>query len=159
MRLPVPEKTQKQHNFVLLPETGLGIGDNALPDGIELKEPLLWTVNDGPQKVITLSDGHPEEAAQLSDAGLIEKTLNRCLEKTSATRIIGPDDVEFASSIPEAHRKGEQAYHVKAFRGSKDGKRLSLHSGDEMLSINRLSVFPRQWHLFRFQETTCLFSL
>jgi hypothetical protein len=23
--------------------------------------------------------------------------------------------------MPEAHRKGEKAYHVKAFRGSKEG--------------------------------------
>ena len=36
-------------------------------------------------------------------------------------RVIVPTEAEFASSLQQAHRKGEKAYHVKAHRGSKDG--------------------------------------
>jgi hypothetical protein len=122
LRLPVPEKTQKQHNFVLLPEGGLGIGDKPLTSDISPQDPLVWTVSDGPQKVITFSDDEPDKDTQVQDGGLIDQTLNRCLEKTVAGKLIEPDDAEFASATPEAHRKGERAYHVKAFRGSKDGK-------------------------------------
>lgn len=35
--------------------------------------------------------------------------------------VILPDEAEFASAIPQPHRKGEKAFHVKAFRGSKEG--------------------------------------
>ena len=35
--------------------------------------------------------------------------------------VILPDEMEFASAIPQSHRKGEKAFHVKAFRGSKEG--------------------------------------
>ena len=36
--------------------------------------------------------------------------------------VLQPSNEQFASAIPQAHRKGESAYHVKAFRGSKDGQ-------------------------------------
>ena len=32
-----------------------------------------------------------------------------------------PDEREFASEIPQSHRKGEKAFHTKAFKGSKEG--------------------------------------
>jgi hypothetical protein len=39
----------------------------------------------------------------------------------SKKKVTYPDEAEFVSATPESHRKGEKAYHVKAFRGSKDG--------------------------------------
>jgi hypothetical protein len=126
LRLPVPGKAQKQYNFVLLPESAFGIGDKPPPDATDAKEPLVWTVNDGPQKVITFTDDKLETAVQVQDAGLIEKILNDCLTKTSAKKLVQPDEAEFVSATPEAHRKGEKAYHVKAFRGSKDGKEAAV---------------------------------
>jgi len=95
-----------------------------------------------------------ETATQIEDGELIEQTLNKCLEKTSAGKLIKPDDAEFASATPEAHRKGEKAYHVKAFRGSKDGKDQSSHSSEILLKKKRLFIFSHYWHLLRLQETT-----
>lgn len=102
---------------MLIPEYGLGIGDKASKDGGS-KEPLVWTVGDGPQKINRSND----EKSQVQHGDLMEQTLNKCLEKTSARKLIRPEEVQFSSAMPEAHRKGEKAYHVKAFRGSKDGK-------------------------------------
>jgi hypothetical protein len=44
----------------------------------------------------------------------------------SHTNVVRPDDKQFVSAMPEAHRKGEKAYHVKAFRGSKEGMLIFL---------------------------------
>ena len=48
---------------------------------------------------------------------------------SSRTKVITPDEREFVSATPEAHRKGEKAYHVKAFRGSKEGYLFLLSTG------------------------------
>jgi hypothetical protein len=104
----------------------------------------VWTVNDGPQKVITFSDDEPDKTTQVQDGGLIDQTLNRCLEKTLAGKLIEPNDAEFASATPEAHRKGEKAYHVKAFRGSKDGEQKLPDRTGAMLKTQAISSFsPR----------------
>lgn len=100
----------------------MGIGDKPSTNGSDLREPLVWTVSDGPQKLTTFDDGKLGSSEHVQDGTLIEQTLNKYLEKTSARKVIGPADAEFSSATPEAHRKGEKAYHVKAFRGSKDGK-------------------------------------
>jgi hypothetical protein len=41
---------------------------------------------------------------------------------------IFPDARDFSSAVPESHRKGEKAYHVKAHRGSKEGTCCSHQS-------------------------------
>jgi hypothetical protein len=53
--------------------------------------------------------------------GAIVRSLNLGLAQFRK-RVIEPSAAEFASSIPESHRKGESAWHVKGFNGSKDGK-------------------------------------
>ena len=72
-----------------------------------------------------------------------------------------PNEDEFASAIPEAHRKSEKAYHVKAFRGSKDGFLFFLSDGvffgfkkpllflgfDDIESISYTSVLQRTFNL------------
>lgn len=50
---------------------------------------------------------------------MIRRVLNENL--VSKTRVVRPDEKEFVSAMPEPHRKTEKAYHVKAFRGSKEG--------------------------------------
>ena len=51
-----------------------------------------------------------------------ETYLQRMLNmKLRHTKVVVPTEKEFVSATPEAHRKGEKAYHVKAFRGSKEG--------------------------------------
>jgi hypothetical protein len=49
------------------------------------------------------------------------RSLNACM-KGHGKNVIIPTEQEFASAIPQSHRKGEAAYHVKAHKGSKDGK-------------------------------------
>lgn len=72
-----------------------------------------------------------------------------------------PDEKEFASAVPEPHRKSEKAYHVKAFRGSKDGYLFFLSDGilfgfkkpllflafDDIESISYTSVLQRTFNL------------
>lgn len=113
--LPVPEKVQRQFNFCVIPKCGDGI--TPLPEGEAIPESMVWTVADGPPKAAYSGSGQQfggEETAEV----LIRRMLNETLGQT---KVIRPDEREFVSAMPEAHRKGEKAYHVKAFRGSKEG--------------------------------------
>lgn len=115
--LPVPEKTQKQFSFCIIPEFADGI--TPPPEGATAPDAMVFTVLDGPAKAAFSGSGqqignNPGETAE----GLIRKILNENMPNTSVVR---PDEREFVSAMPEAHRKGDKAYHVKAFRGSKEG--------------------------------------
>lgn len=61
-----------------------------------------------------MDDSNPDETYK----ALIQKMFNQNLEHT---KVICPDEKQFVSATPEPHRKSEKAYHVKAFRGSKEG--------------------------------------
>lgn len=115
--LPVPEKTQKQFNFCIIPEYADGI--TPPPEGTAASEAMVFTIADGPAKAAFSGNGEqhghgPGESAE----AFIRKILN---ENMTHTNVVRPDDHQFVSAMPEAHRKGEKAYHVKAFRGSKEG--------------------------------------
>ncbi|KAJ5130103.1 uncharacterized protein N7515_006142 [Penicillium bovifimosum] len=123
--LPVPEKTQKQFNFCIIPEFADGI--NPPPEGTAVAEPMVFTISDGPAKAAFSGDGQqlgqgPGETAE----ALLRKILN---EHMPHTNVVRPDDKQFVSATPEAHRKGDKAYHVKAFRGSKEGYLFLLSTG------------------------------
>lgn len=80
----------------------------------------MFTVADGPAKAAFLGTGqqvghNPGETAE----ALIRKVLN---DNMAQTNVICPDDRQFVSAMPEPHRKKEKAFHVKAFRGSKEGE-------------------------------------
>lgn len=85
---------------------------------------ILWTTNEVAPTTMTFGEGH---AAQENDSQITAtiRVLNHCLRPFGKS-VITPDEREFASAIPQSHRKGEKAYHVKAHRGSKDGARLCL---------------------------------
>ena len=76
-------------------------------------DPLLWTV----------AEPKPKEA----EAGEIPQRV-KILDAFGKRKIqvLLPDADEFVSAVPQPHRKGEKAFHVKAFRGSKDGKWPSI---------------------------------
>ncbi|CAG8898323.1 unnamed protein product [Penicillium egyptiacum] len=123
--LPVPEKTQKQFNFCIIPEYADGI--TPPPEGTTASEAMVFTIADGPAKAAFSGNGEqlghgPGESAE----AFIRKILN---ENMSHTNVVRPDDKQFVSAMPEAHRKGEKAYHVKAFRGSKEGYLFLLSTG------------------------------
>ena len=114
LRLPVPEKAQKQYNYCLIPTMG------------STSEPLLWTVNDGAPLQAKFHDPKIQ-----NDTGGSDEIIERVLEYTmrdSKRKVTFPDEAEFVSATPESHRKGEKAYHVKAFKGSKDGQANKLQA-------------------------------
>lgn len=79
----------------------------------------MWTVPDGPPKAAYLGSG---QQIGNQEGETAEKLIRRFLnDNLSHTQVVGPDEREFVSAVPEAHRKGEKAFHVKAFRGSKEG--------------------------------------
>lgn len=103
--LPVPEKAQPQYNFCVFTNTSA--------------EQVVWTVPASvPKAGIFGADIpiEPDETYKDILIGLLNERL-----KHSRTTIIQPDEKEFVSQTAQAHRKGEKAVHVKAFRGSKDG--------------------------------------
>ncbi|OQE82048.1 hypothetical protein PENNAL_c0038G11240 [Penicillium nalgiovense] len=147
--LPVPEKTQKQFNFCIIPEYADGI--TPPPEGSAASEAMVFTIADGPAKAAFSGDGKqlghgPGESAE----AFIRKILN---ENMSHTNVVRPDDKQFVSAMPEAHRKGEKAYHVKAFRGSKEGilfafkKPLLFFSFATIDSVSYTSVLQRTFNL------------
>lgn len=147
-RLPVPEKATKQYNFCLLPKS----------DSKE-SEPMIWTVNHGPLKSCHISSPALAKIASGPD-DILETALDFVLKRVGIS-LTFPTAEEFASATPESHRKGDKAYHVKAFRGSKDGFLFFLHNGiffgfkkplsffafENVVSISYTSVLQRTFNL------------
>ncbi|OGE58027.1 hypothetical protein PENARI_c001G03331 [Penicillium arizonense] len=155
--LPVPEKTQKQFNFCIIPEYADGI--TPPPEGTTVSEAMVFTIADGPAKAAFSGNGQQIGNGSGETAeGLLRKILN---DNLSHTNVVRPDDRQFVSAMPEAHRKGEKAYHVKAFRGSKEGylfllstgilfafkKPLLFFSFDTIDSVSYTSVLQRTFNL------------
>ncbi|KAL6235173.1 histone chaperone rtt106 [Aspergillus navahoensis] len=123
--LPVPEKTQRQFNFCIIPQYADGI--NLPTNGEPTSEAIMWTINDGPAKAAFSGHGQQIGNGEGETAeSLVRRVLN---ENLSHIQVVLPDAQEFASAMPEGHRKGEKAYHVKAFRGSKEGYLFFLSTG------------------------------
>ncbi|PYH82047.1 Rtt106-domain-containing protein [Aspergillus uvarum CBS 121591] len=123
--LPVPEKNQRQFNFCIIPRYSDGI--NTPPEGVAASECIVWTVADGPPKAAFLGTGQQLGTTEGESAEkVVQQVLNDNLVRT---KVIRPDERQFVSAIPEAHRKGEKAFHVKAHRGSKDGYLFLLSTG------------------------------
>lgn len=147
--LPVPEKAQSQYNFCVFADIP---GDSA-------SNQILWTVPDAAPKDGVYVGG---PSAQPGDTyrTLLTSLINVAL-KTYNKRVIEPQSQEFASQIIQAHRKGETAFHIKAFRGSKDGYLFLLSSGiiwgfkkpleyfafDSIDSVSYTSVLQRTFNL------------
>ncbi|BDD60597.1 hypothetical protein MAP00_005714 [Monascus purpureus] len=155
--LPVPEKNQRQFNLCVIPQYGDGI--NPPPEGEAALESMVWTIPDGPAKAAYSGTG--QQIGNNSDEkaeSLVRRVLN---ENLSQIKVVGPDEREFVSAIPEAHRKGEKVYHVKAFRGSKEGYLFFLSTGiffgfkkpllffafENIESISYTSVLQRTFNL------------
>jgi len=126
--LPVPERSQRQFNFCIIPQYADGI--NSPPGGEPAPEAMVWMVPDGPPKAAYSGSGQQigTEAGETAEK-LVRRMLN---DNLTRTQVVRPDGREFVSAVPEAHRKGEKAYHVKAFRGSKEGMEFSLHAAADI---------------------------
>ena len=104
--LPVPEKAQAAYNFCVFPKYCDGIMKAAVGDSTP--EPIVWTVPE--------ADTKKQDETQPTQR---ESIINEM--KRSRLKFLEPNASEFVSQIAQPHRKSEKAYHVKAFRGSKDG--------------------------------------
>lgn len=109
LRLPIPEKAQKQYNFCMLRSEG---------------EPILFTVSDKPLSYYSIMDPTLNLIGREGESTL-ETVLNDVMQR-QGVKVTHPNEAEFVGAVPESHRKGEKAYHVKAFRGSKDGSTRQL---------------------------------
>lgn len=147
--LPVPEKAQAQYNFCIL---------SATTDGSTLDQ-IVWTVPDSVPKDSTFAGVTTSHTGE-SYRTLLITILNEAL-RPYKKRVIEPDKKEFASQVVQSHRKGESAYHIKAFRGSKDGflfllpngifwgfkKPLEFFAFDSIDSVSYTSVLQRTFNL------------
>ncbi|KAJ5005176.1 Histone chaperone [Colletotrichum sp. SAR 10_99] len=125
--LPVPEKTQVQHNYVLFPR-GTCLPTKTAPE----KEALVFTVPSTPPKQGTIAGPKANAAAAVSDTyrTLFDWALTTHLSSAgNKAEIVAADPSKFHSLIRQPHRPNEKAVHVKAFRGSKDGYLFFLPNG------------------------------
>ncbi|KAF2441519.1 Rtt106-domain-containing protein [Karstenula rhodostoma CBS 690.94] len=112
--LPVPEKAKRQHNFIILPVHGDGV--TPVPDHLKTSppEPIVWTFEEATGKNIV--EGEDPGPGPMAEA------IHHCLiQARTGKTVIFPEADQFESAIPQSHRKGEKAYHVKGHRGSKEG--------------------------------------
>lgn len=115
--LPVPEKATRQWNFVVFANQTLDLktGDRATE-----AEQIVWTMSETAPTNVKATEGFaPLDVDTYVTSAM--RSLNVCM-KGHGKNVIIPTEQEFASAIPQSHRKGEAAYHVKAHKGSKDGK-------------------------------------
>ncbi|KAL9103057.1 MAG: hypothetical protein Q9163_001855 [Psora crenata] len=128
--LPVPEKAQLQYNFCVFASTGDETTSNQ----------MLWTVPNAPPK-----EGTAEAGASIN-AGDTYKSLLTTAINDSLTpyrkQVIEPKSAEFSSQLTQVCRKGEVAYHIKAFRGAKDGFLFLLSTGLVWGFKKPLEFFP-----------------
>ncbi|KAF7544163.1 hypothetical protein G7Z17_g10175 [Cylindrodendrum hubeiense] len=126
--LPVPEKTQVQHNYIVFPR-GTCLPSKTNPP---TEEPLVFTVPSTAPKQGTVAGPESGTASAVSDTykSLFHWALNRHLKPVgNGVDIISANPNKFQSMVKQPHRPNEKAVHVKAFRGSKDGYLFFLENG------------------------------
>lgn len=127
--MPVPGKTQVQHNYVLFPK---GSCLAPLKGTTDAPEPLVFTIPATAPKQGTVGGSHAAQAGPYSDSysELFHWALRTRLSAArSPVDIVSADPSKFHSAIPQAHRPKEKAVHIGAFRGSKDGFLFLLENG------------------------------
>ncbi|KAI0385618.1 Rtt106-domain-containing protein [Hypomontagnella monticulosa] len=126
--LPVPEKSQVQHNYVLFPRNSFALSKSGAP----IEEPLVFTVSAGAPKPGSIGGPNAGAASAVSDSysTLFHWALNKCLQAAgNNVQIVSADPSKFHSKVRQPHRPKEPAVHVKGFRGSKDGYLFFLENG------------------------------
>jgi len=135
--LPVPDKSQVQYNYVLLPRGGYlptakhaGAGPT---DRQQPLEPLVFTVPATAPKPGSVAGPSSGTAEAVSDtySGLFHWALTTSMRAVGnhSCQLIASDPKLFHSVARQPHRPNEKAVHVKAFRGTKDGFLFFLPTG------------------------------
>lgn len=126
--LPVPEKTQVQHNYILFPHKSYF---PSKPDN-PTQEPLVFTIPATAPKQGTIGGQEAAAAGAVSDTyqSLFHWAIrNRLKAVGNGVQIVSADPNKFRSMIRQAHRPNERAVHVGGYRGSKDGFLFFLENG------------------------------
>ncbi|GAP88590.1 putative negative regulator of DNA transposition [Rosellinia necatrix] len=127
--LPVPEKAQVQHNYILLPRNSYFPSQAAPPTPTD---PLVFTIPATAPKPGAIGGPNANAASAVSDSysTLFHWAINKCLQAGgNQVKVVAADPSKFHSVMRQPHRPREQAVHVKAFRGSKDGFIFFLENG------------------------------
>lgn len=131
--LPVPEKSQKQNNYILFPTSSIITPPKPIPGSPPIPEPFVFTIPDSAPKAGTISGSEAAAASTVSDdyKTLFDWAILVRLKAAgkSNIKIVQADEKLFHSMQRQAHRPDEKAVHVKAFRGSKDGYLFFLPNG------------------------------
>ena len=131
--LPVPEKSQKQHNYILFPHNSTITPSKPRPDAPPIPEPLVFTVPDSAPKPNSISGLEAAAANAVSDdyKTLFDWAIKARLKAAGKgeVKIVEADEKLFHSMQRQPQRPNEKAVHVKAFRGSKDGYLFFLPTG------------------------------
>lgn len=126
--MPVPEKAQVQHNYVLFPR-GTCLPSRTNPPTVE---PLVFTVPATAPKEGTIGGTEASSAAAVSDTykSLFHWAFDRRLRAAgNVLDIVSANPNKFHSVVRQPHRPNEKAVHVSGFRGSKDGYLFFLENG------------------------------
>ncbi|MDI1487177.1 MAG: hypothetical protein OHK93_006445 [Ramalina farinacea] len=148
--LPIPEKAHAAYNFCVF--------TNASRDSPDTEQ-VVWTVQDAIPKDDSV-DPKLKETVTGTYRWLLLTSINEALKPYNKSVTI-PGPSEFVSQLAQAHRKGEMAYHVRSFRGAKDGYLFLLSSGiiwgfkkpleyfpfDVIESVSYTSVLQRTFNL------------
>ncbi|CUS09390.1 unnamed protein product [Tuber aestivum] len=117
--LPVPDKAARQWNFCVFPRGAEGLGDGSA-------DALVFTIPDGAPKTAT-GDGMGAGHDTSTYKSLLIAVFGSLLD--GGAKVLEPDEKVFYSAVPQSHRKGEKAFHVKAHVGSKEGYLFFLKNG------------------------------
>ncbi|KAK3348181.1 hypothetical protein B0H65DRAFT_522867 [Neurospora tetraspora] len=170
--LPVPDKSQVQHNYVLLPRNSYlpttksqQPADQQTQQATAPLEPLVFTIPSTAPKPGTITGPSAAAAAPVSDsyATLFHWALTTSLRCAGnhACELVSSDPKVFHSVARQAYRPQEKAVHVKAFRGSKDGFLFFLPTGilwgfkkpllflplDKIVAVSYTSVLQRTFNI------------
>lgn len=127
--LPVPDKAQVQHNYIIFPKGTCLPSKTANPPSVE---PLVFTVPATSPKQGTIGGSESGAAAAVSDnyKSLFHWAMNQRLQAAgTGVKIVSADPNKFHSMIRQPHRPNETAVHIGGFRGSKDGYLFFLENG------------------------------
>ena len=127
--LPVPEKSQNQHNYVLFPRHSTIKPNKPRSDSPPTPEPLVFTIPDTAPLTGSISGGEVASAQAVADdyRTLFDWAIKARLKPD--VKIVEADEKLFHSVQRQPQRPNEKAVHVKAFRGSKDGYLFFLPPG------------------------------
>ncbi|KAI9854980.1 MAG: hypothetical protein M1824_006489 [Vezdaea acicularis] len=115
--VPVPDKAARFLNLIIFPCYSSGI-----PSTTSMAtEPILISFPEQPPNTPT---GLPLGTTKTTFTALQIINCHPSLKQANQ-----PTADEFASAIPQPHRKDEPAYHAKCFRGTKDGYLFFLPGG------------------------------